>query len=80
MNVQIVGIKPTRFKPQNSDSEIVGQNIFFEYEQENVIGVCTDSCFLSQKKEIEVIPHLPAEAKIFYNKFGKVEELVLVKK
>lgn len=77
MKVTLVGIKPVSFVPKGSEDAITGQNIFFEFQSRNTIGVETDKCFLSHSRMIEVIPDLPCEATISYNKYGKVVEIYI---
>lgn len=77
MKVTIVGIKPTRFTPKDSEREINGQSVYFEYTDRNTIGVATDKCFLSASRMLEVIPDMPCDASISYNKYGKVEDIFL---
>lgn len=75
MRIEIVGIKDTKFKNRETGEVIEGQSVFFEYEDEKVNGLATDKCFLSKAKAIVPVPHLPVDADLYYNKYGKVDEI-----
>lgn len=77
MKITIVGIKDTRFTNKETGEVISGQSIHFEYDDEHVEGVAVDRCFLSEKKKLSPRPHVPVEATLFYNKYGKVDEIVV---
>lgn len=79
MVIEIVGIKDTRFTNKETGEHIEGQTVFFEYDDDNVNGVATDKCFLSNKKKIVPVPHIPAMAELYYNKYGKVDEIIIKK-
>lgn len=77
MKVILVGYKDTRFENLNSHEIIEGQTIYFEYEQDKVHGVATDRAFLPVSKRIVPAPSVPCTASIFYNKYGKIDEVVI---
>lgn len=77
MVIEIVGIKETGFTNRDTGERVEGQTVYFEYEDYNVNGVATDKCFLSIRKKIVPIPNLPAVADLFYNKYGKVDEIII---
>lgn len=77
MKIIIVGVKDSRFTNRESGEVISGQSIFFEFEESHTLGLQTDKCFLSESKKIVPVPSLPASASLYYNKYGKVESIVL---
>lgn len=79
MNITIQGIKQTRFVNKETGETIEGQSVFFTYEDEKIIGLGTDKCFLTRSKEIVPVPALPCEANLYYNKYGKVDEILIRK-
>lgn len=76
MNIQIVGLKNTEFTTKDG-LLIQGQSVYFTFKDNNTIGVQTDKCFLPSRKALYPEPILPAEAEIYYNKYGKVDSVVL---
>lgn len=77
MKITIVGIKDIRFTNKDTGEVISGQSIHFEYDGDNIEGVAVDRCFLSEKKKLVPRPSLPVEANLFYNKYGKVDEIIV---
>lgn len=77
MRITIVGIKDTRFTNKETGEVITGQSIHFEYCERNVHGFAVDRCFLSEVKKLKQIPDVPCEADLFYNKYGKVDEIIV---
>lgn len=79
MKITIVGIKNTKFTNKETGELVEGQTVFFEHEDEYVNGLAVDKCFLSRNKMLVPIPHVPVGANLFYNKYGKVDEIIVIK-
>lgn len=77
MRITIVGIKDVNFTPKDSDRPVFGQNVYFEYDDKFTRGFVTDRCFLPSGHGTLDPVDLPCEAEIYYNKFGKVDSIVL---
>lgn len=79
MKIEIVGIKDTKFKNQETGEVVEGQSVYFEYEDECCVGYMTDKVFLPTRKKLTPVPHIPCEADLYYNKYGKVDEIKIRK-
>lgn len=79
MVIEILGIKDTRFMNKETGEVVEGQSVYFSYDDEKVIGVATDRCFLTRSKKLDPVPALPAMADLYYNKYGKVDEIIVKK-
>lgn len=76
MNIQIVGLKKTEFTTKDG-TLISGQSVYFTFEDDRTKGLQTDKCFLPSRKALYPEPNLPADAEIYYNRYGKVDAVVL---
>lgn len=79
MVIEIVGIKDTKFTSKETGELVEGQTVYFEHDDDNAWGVVTDRCFLSSRKKIVPVPSMPARANLYYNKYGKVDEIIIDK-
>lgn len=75
MKITIVGIKNIKFTNKETGEVVEGQTVFFEHEDKYVSGLAVDKCFLSRNRMLVPVPHVPVGANLFYNKYGKVEEI-----
>ena len=82
--MKIIGYKRTNFKSQDG-VEITGFNVYVENEinPQYGNGVQVDRIYLSDKKlereSISLDELLDKEVKIYYNRYGKPDSIVLVK-
>lgn len=79
MIIEIVGIQDVKYTSKKTGNEVRGQKLFFTFPDENIRGVGTDNVFLNRNNEIIPEPALPATAELFYNKYGNVDEIRIVK-
>lgn len=78
MKIILVGVKNTRFTAQTGEV-ISGQTIYFEFEDLHTRGLQTDKAFLPDSRRLTPEPSVPCSGSIFYNKYGKVESVILDK-
>lgn len=67
--------KTLNFKDGNS---IEGYFLYLDTNNPNVVGIETERIFLSDKKADGYHPQLEDEIKVFYNRYGKVDSVLLV--
>lgn len=72
--MKLVGKRRVDF--DRDGQRIVGYRLYWEYPDDHVDGVATDTCFVSDSKGIEIDQlFVGQEYTIFYNKYGKVEDI-----
>ena len=74
----VVGVKKTSFTTKDTKETINGYNIYYSYPAIGVEGLATDRFFISLNKAGEWQPMPGDEILIYYNRFGKVDSVVLV--
>lgn len=73
--MEIIGLKKSSFKPKDSDQEIKGVTLYLTEERDGVEGLAADHVFVSDKKLGPYLPAVGDEVRIFYNRWGKVDEI-----
>jgi hypothetical protein len=69
----VVGLKQTSFKPEDSDREIRGVNLWAAYDQNGVEGKACDRIFVKESALPDDPISLGDDIEILYNKWGKVD-------
>lgn len=77
--MQIVGIRPTKFKGSHGD-DVSGRNYYMIYPLEKGEGHGTDRVFATDRRLVEsgYAPQLGDMVEIKYNRFGKFDSFLLV--
>ena len=73
--MEIIGLKRSKFTPKDSDQEISGYTLYLTEEREDVQGYAADRVFVSDKKLGPYQPAVGDEVRIYYNRWGKVDEV-----
>lgn len=77
MKIIIVGVKDTKFSNRETREVIEGQSLYFEFEDSHTRGMQTDKCFLPASRKLVPEPSVPCAANLYYNKYGKVDSIIL---
>lgn len=78
MEVTLVGKKKVNFTNKDTGEVITGTSLHFTYDGGlNTSGLLTDKVFVKPEK-MPRIDTFPAPAEIYWNKYGKVDEIKLV--
>lgn len=73
--MKLVGKRTVDF--ERDGQRISGYRLYWEYPDDHVDGVATDTCFVSDSKGIDVYAlSIGYDYTILYNKYGKVEDIV----
>ena len=69
--MEVIGFKHKSFKPEDSDREISGFNLYLTYDQKDVEGLACERIFLSDAKMGGYEPVIGDKIVITYNRYGK---------
>lgn len=75
---EIVGLKHSKWTPQDSGREISGYSLFMTEEREDVDGLAVERAFITDAKLKGYTPALGDVVNLIYNRFGKVDGVRLV--
>ena len=73
---EIVGMRPYDFKDSKTGEQIQGYNIYLQWAEDGVAGVCCESVSVSMKKLDGYDPALGDEVRVGYNRYGKVDFII----
>lgn len=71
---EIVGIRNVDFKDKQ-DRLVQGLKLFLSYKDQHIVGIGTESIFVSQDKIGDKKFKLGDKIRIYYNKYGKVDSV-----
>ena len=69
--MKVIGFKKSKFKPQDSDRDISGFNLYLTFDQNGVEGTACERVFLTDAKMGGYEPMVGDEVRIEYNRYGK---------
>lgn len=69
---EIVGMRPYDFKDSKTGEQIQGYNIYLQWVEDGVAGVCCEAVSVTMKKLDGYDPALGDEVRVGYNRYGKV--------
>ena len=76
MKAKIIGLKDSKFTPQDSGRGIVGKTLYIVYPAEHVEGFRCESVFASLQRFVNgYVPKVNDEIVIEYNRYGKPDAI-----
>ncbi|MBO5341040.1 MAG: hypothetical protein J6A62_08595 [Oscillospiraceae bacterium] len=77
MICKVVGIRPVSFTDGQSGQTINGTSYFVEYPDDNVQGVACEKLFVGANRAslLSYVPKLHDTIRVFYNRYGKVDNI-----
>lgn len=79
MIIEVVGFKKVDFTSQDTGERISGYNVFYTAEnQPNVKGLEAGKFFLSDSKAKKFDIQTEASYELYYNRYGKIDNLVKI--
>lgn len=73
---EIVGMRPYDFKDSKTGEQIQGYNIYLQWAEDGVAGVCCEAVSVAMKKLDGYDPALGDEVRVGYNRYGKVDFII----
>lgn len=73
---EIVGMRPYDFKDSKTGEQIQGYNIYLQWAEDGVAGVCCGAVSVTMKKLDGYDPALGDEVRVGYNRYGKVDFII----
>lgn len=77
--MRIIGFKNVDFKTKEGD-QIKGVSLFCLTEEEGVEGTACERVFVTDQKANGWKPTVGEEIEVVYNKYGKVDRVIVMKK
>ena len=79
MKYVVLGIQQVNYTSAKTGQRVQGESLHCKYTQKNVVGEAVEKIYVSSNINGPVVS-VGDEVEIFYNKYGAVEEIRLVKK
>lgn len=77
MKYIVLGIQQVNYTSAKTGQKVQGENLHCKYTQKNVVGEAVEKIYVSSNIDSPVVS-VGDEVEVFYNKFGRVEEIRLV--
>lgn len=74
----IIGLRRSKFTPQDGGQEISGWTLHMTEERDNVEGYAVEHVFASDRRLYGYTPQLGDEVKVNYNRYGRVDSVDLI--
>lgn len=76
MPKEIVGMRPYDFKDSKTGEQIQGYNIYLQWAEDGVAGVCCEAVSVTMQKLDGYDPALGDEVRVGYNRYGRVDFII----
>lgn len=73
---EIVGMRPYDFKDSKTGEQIQGYNIYLQWAEDGVAGMCCEAVSVTMKKLDGYDPALGDGVRVGYNRYGKVDFII----
>lgn len=73
MAKQIVGLREYSFEDKKTGDKVEGFNLYLQWYEDEVDGVCCEAISISKKKLEGYVPALGDDVKVAYNQYKKAD-------
>lgn len=73
---KVIGIRPLNFKAQDGGT-IEGTTIYYEYQEQGVLGVACDKVFASIRMDISKI-QVGSDVRLSFTKTGRLDDIEIL--
>ena len=76
---EVIGVGKSEFTPKDGGDRIFGLNLYVTEERKGVQGLACERLYINERKLDNFVPVVGDVIDVFWNRYGKVERLVLAK-